>query len=324
VPAFTRLRPRRNAPARDPRVFPDLDSLVRLQVAGGLSFRASQPRFSVLRGRHGSRLRGRGLNFEELRRYLPGDDVRHIDWRASARRGEAQLRVYTEERDRTSWLLVNVGQSMFFGSSHLTKSVCAAELAALAAWSSLAAGDRVGAILFDNDGLELIRPRRSRRAVLRILEALVRRGRSLAPGRVADGEPRLNDALGRVLQLAAHDALVVLIGDGAGVNEWTAALVTRLVQHNDCIAGLVYDPMERALPDAGPLRASDGRGVWCFDSGDASLRHAFHADFLARQAALAQLSRRREMGLLTVSTAGPVAPQLRRLLGARPRRGQGA
>ncbi|KGE04256.1 hypothetical protein HRUBRA_01120 [Pseudohaliea rubra DSM 19751] len=300
----------------DPRVFPDLDALVRLQVASGFSFRASQPRHSVLRGRHGSRLRGRGLNFEELRGYQPGDDLRHVDWRASARRGEAQVRVYTEERDRSTWLLVNLAQGMFFGSAHSTKAVAAAEFAALAAWRSLASGDRVGAILFDEEQLQVYRPLRTHAQVVRILDAIVALGRSLRPGR-APGQPRLNDALERVLRFARHDALVLLIGDGAGVGKDTVPLVSRLSRHNDCIAGLVYDPMERDLPDAGPLRATDGTADWHFDSGAGALRRAFREDFERRELALTQLSRRRELALLPVHTALPVAGQLARLLGAR-------
>jgi len=316
VPAFTRLRPRQGQPEVDPRVFPELDALVRLQVAGGFSFRASQPRYSALRGRHASRLRGRGLNFEELRGYQPGDDLRHVDWRASARRGEAQVRVYTEERDRSTWLLVNLAQSMFFGSEFVTKAVCAAEFAALAAWRSLAAGDRVGAMLFDEQQLQVFRPLRTRAQVMRILDAIVTRGRALRPGGTV-AEPRLNDALEQVLRFARHDALVLLIGDGAGVGEDTVPLVTRLSQHNDCIAGLVYDPMERDLPDAGPLRATDGAGDWHFDSGDAALRRAFREDFQRREAVLTRLSRSREVALLPVHTAAPVAGQLARLLGGR-------
>ena len=322
MPAFTRLRPRQGVPEVDPRVFPDLDALVRLQVAGGFSFRASQPRASALRGRHASRLRGRGLNFEELRGYQPGDDLRHIDWRASARRGEAQVRVFTEERDRSTWLLVNLAQGMFFGSAHATKAVCAAEFAALAAWRSLAVGDRVGAILFDEQALQVFRPLRTRAQVMRILDAIVALARGLRPGR-AVGEPRLDEALERVLRFARHDALVLLIGDGAGVGEETVPLVSRLSRHNDCIAGLVYDPMERELPDAGPLRATDGARDWHFDSGDGALRRAFREDFERREAALSQLSRSREIALLPVHTAAPVAGQLARLLGARaPGRGR--
>ena len=108
-------------------------------AATGLRFLPRQPARSVLHGRHGSRLRGRGLNFEELRNYLPGDDVRAIDWKVTARTGQPHVRVVTEERDRPTLIVVDQRMSMFFGSQLNMKSVTAAEAAALAAFAILEA-----------------------------------------------------------------------------------------------------------------------------------------------------------------------------------------
>ena len=105
---------------------------------------------SLLTGRHASRLRGRGLDFEEVRAYLPGDDVRTIDWRVTARTGVPHTRVYTEERDRPALLVVDQRLAMFFGTRLNLKSVTAAEAAALAAWRVFLSGDRVGAVVFDD------------------------------------------------------------------------------------------------------------------------------------------------------------------------------
>ena len=112
-----------------------------------------QPIHSILAGRHASRLRGRGLNFEELRSYLPGDDIRNMDWKVTARMRKPHVRVFTEERDRPTLLVVDQRLSMFFGSARAMKSVAAAEATALAAWRVLEAGDRVGAIVFDDHDL---------------------------------------------------------------------------------------------------------------------------------------------------------------------------
>ena len=113
-------------------VYARLEDLVALEYrATGYSFLPRQPVHSVLAGRHASRMRGRGLNFEEIRGYLPGDDIRTIDWKVTARTREPHVRVYTEERDRPVWLLVNQRQSMFFGSRERMKSVTAAEAAAV-------------------------------------------------------------------------------------------------------------------------------------------------------------------------------------------------
>ncbi len=127
------------------RVYVDPSHLAKLEfLARGLSFVAPAPLSSILSGNHASRLRGRGLNFEEIRSYLPGDDVRHIDWKVSLRLGKAQVRAYTEERDRPMLVVVDQRMSMFFGSSRAFKSVVAAEVVALAVWMGFAAGDRVG------------------------------------------------------------------------------------------------------------------------------------------------------------------------------------
>src|SRR5262245_28633626 len=126
-----------------PGVYANLDALVKLQYhASGFSFLPRQPIRSLLAGRHASRLRGRGLNFEEIRRYQIGDDIRQIDLKATMRTRKTQSRVYTEERERTVLLLVDQRITMFFGSVLNMKSVTAAEAAAISAWRVLDQKDR--------------------------------------------------------------------------------------------------------------------------------------------------------------------------------------
>ncbi len=316
---YTRVKARGGQPALDPRVYADLDALVRLQFeAQGFSFLPRQPLHSVLHGRHASRLRGRGLNFEELRGYLPGDDIRNVDWRATARAGEPQVRVYTEERDRPVWLLVNQRQGMFFGSSERMKSVTAAEATALAAWRVLGAGDRVGAMVFDDSEIVTIRPQRSRNQVMRVLGAVVEKNHRLNANNPEPGDPTIiNEALRQLLPLARHDSLVCIIGDGSGVDEQTTRLITQLNAHNDCMFIMVYDPVEAELPRAGRLTGGDGKRQLVFNSSSRRLRDDFRADFDARLEALENLSRRHAIPLLPISTAEPVIGQVRRLLGHR-------
>jgi uncharacterized protein (DUF58 family) len=316
---YTRVRRRREQPQRDPRVYADLDELVRLQFeAQGFSFLPRQPLHSVLHGRHASRLRGRGLNFEELRGYLPGDDIRNVDWRASARTGEPHVRIYTEERDRPVWLLVNQRQSMFFGSQERMKSVTAAEATALAAWRVLGTGDRVGAMVFDDDDILTLRPQRSRHQVMRLLGAVVEKNHRLHADNRQSAQPAIiNEVLRRLLPLARHDCLVGIVGDGSGVNDETRQLITRINAHNDCLFVMVYDPLEARLPRAGRLLASDGERRLAFNSSSGRLQKAFRSDFDDRLARLQALSRKQAIPLLPISTAEPVADQVRRLLGHR-------
>src|SRR6201995_4644154 len=132
-----------------PGVHVDLDELIALEHRGGrVSFLPHQPVHSLLSGRFASRMRGRGLNFEEIRDSRPGDDVRSIDWKATVRLQKPHIRVFNEERDRQALLVVDQRLSMFFGSRLAMKSVAAAQAAALGAWRVLGAGDRRGALVF--------------------------------------------------------------------------------------------------------------------------------------------------------------------------------
>jgi uncharacterized protein (DUF58 family) len=313
------VKPKPPAPADEAGVYASLDDLARLQFrATGFSFLPRQPVHSLLTGRHASRLRGRGLNFEELRRYLPGDDIRNMDWHVTARTRKPYVRVYSEERDRPLLLVVDQRVGMFFGSRRAMKSVAAAEAAALAAWRALHVGDRVGAIVFDDRGSDEFVPRRSRQQVMRILQSIVTKNRALsASADVPTGSGALNAALERATQLAKHDFLVCLVSDAAGADQETVRHVTTLCEHNDVISVFVYDPLEVQLPNAGRLVAAHGDAELEFNSSDAGLRAKFHGDFQERAQRIAQLSREREIPVLPLSAAEDVATQLRAVLGHR-------
>ena len=207
----------------DPRIYVSLAHLRGMEgAARGLNFLPRQPSGSVLNGRHASRLRGRGLNFEEMRNYLPGDDVRSIDWKATARTGTPHVRVFTEERDRPALLVVDQRMSMFFGTVLNLKSVTAAEAAAVAAFRILDVGDRVGGIVFDDDRQVEFPPRRSARAVHALLEATAEMNAALHADRRVDPAPgSLNRVLESVARLAHHDHLVLIYSDFDGIDEST-------------------------------------------------------------------------------------------------------
>lgn len=316
---YTRLRPQTAPPTRDPRVYADLDHLVRLQVqAQGFSFLPRQPVHSLLNGRHASRLRGRGLNFEELRAYVLGDDIRNVDWKATARSGNPQVRVYTEERNRPVWLLVDQRQSMFFGSRDRLKSVTTAEATALAAWRALGVGDRVGAVIFNDHEIVEFLPRGGRNQLMRMLGEVVRLNHSLsADTDVLPRADQFNLALDRVVRHLRHDGLLCTLSDGFGVDETTRRLVTRICAHNDVLALLIYDPMERELGEAGRLVFADASGQLAVDSGSRRLREGFDASFQERLAWMEGLARQHTIPLLPIHTAEPVPGQVRRLLGYR-------
>ncbi len=225
---YPKVKPRETREPETPGVYADLDELIRLQFkVYDVSFLPRQPVQSLLAGRRASRLRGRGLDFEEIRRYIPGDDIRTMDWRVTARTRKPHTRVYTEERDRPILLVVDQRLSMFFGSQAAMKSVTAAEVAAMGAWRTLSVGDRVGALVFNDREVREIPPHRSRQRVMQILETVVEMNHSLrVDGDIEPNPAMLNRVLERVLHLAKHDYLVGIISDFSGVDEKTKNAVT--------------------------------------------------------------------------------------------------
>ncbi len=297
----------------------DLAALIALRhQARGFSFLPRQPVSSVLNGRHGSRLRGRGFDFAELRHYAIGDDIRAIDWQATARQRKPQVRVFTEERDRPVLLVVDQRLTMFFGSYRATKSVTAAELAALAAWRVTGLGDRVGAIVFSDDAMVEFVPAARASAVMRILAAVTAQNQALGAAQARRAEPgQLNAALAHACRLATHDWLIGLITDGAGADDETVRLVTRLSAHNDVLTLFVHDALETALPDIGRAVVADGIDRLTVDTGAADLRRRYAADFAERRARIEAFSRHRAIPLLPILTDRDPALQVRDILGHR-------
>ncbi|MFK7852058.1 MAG: DUF58 domain-containing protein [Akkermansiaceae bacterium] len=292
-----------------------LDDLLRLKAdARGFSFLPSQPVGSLLSGRHTSRLRGRGLAFEELRHYHPGDDIRTIDWRATARLRSPHVRVFAEERERPILLLVDQRSPMFFGSRRAMKSVAAAELAALAAWRVLDVGDRVGGLVFNDDEIVNIRPNRGPTQALRLFHEIVRMNQMLSERRSVSEKISLNGVLEKTLSLAKHDHLIILISDLDGADERTSDLVTRMNVHNDVMVVAVYDPLGIRMKTSPGMRASDRGKDWQIPSG-ASFENAFEKAFQEVLERWRDLFKGLRIPLFPLSTDSPVIDQIHELLG---------
>lgn len=309
-----------SAVTTDPRIHTDLAHLRSLErAARGLSFLPRQPVRSVLNGRHASRLRGRGLNFEELRDYLPGDDIRAIDWKVTARTGQPHVRVMTEERDRPALIVVDQRMSMFFGTVRNMKSVTAAEAAALAAFRILDQGDRVGGIVFGDDILAEIRPQRSRAAVNRLLAAISTanlRLRADAP----DVEPiGLTRVLHAVVRIAPRNHLILVLSDFDGLDADTAAVISTLARRNDLVLVPVTDPIAGDLPQGLRLVVSDGQMQAEIDTANAQVRQHLSDLASGRLAEVLDWQRRFGVPILPLDAGSETLPQIRRLMGLGPR-----
>ncbi len=303
----------------DPRIHVTLPHLRSLEGrARSLTFLPRQPARSVLNGRHASRLRGRGLNFEELRDYLPGDDVRSIDWKVTARTGKPHVRVMTEERDRPALIVVDQRMSMFFGSRLNMKAVTAAEAAALAAFRILDQGDRVGGIVFGDDEIAEIRPQRSRAALNRFLAALADANGLLRADAPTVAPVPLTRVLRAVARIAPRNHLVIVLSDFDVVDEETRRLVSGLSRKNDLVLALVTDPFAEDIPEGLRLVVSDGELQAEVDTGDRTIHRSLRETARGRLAEVLDWQRTTGVSVLPLSAAEETLPQVRRLMGLAP------
>lgn len=298
----------------------DAGYLARLEhVVSGLAFSPYMPRSSILAGRQGSRMRGRGLNFEEIRGYLAGDDVRHIDWKATQRMGKPLVRVYTEERDRPALFVVDQRMPMFFGSQRAMKSVVAAEFAALGAWMAFQADDRVGAVVFNDTEIHSIRPLRSRSRVQEVLGTITRMNQLLhASSSARPDYTQLDHALEHALRLASHDYLVCIVSDFAGATARTQQLLRQLATHNDVVAAMVFDPLFQVVPlHSGRMVVTEGELQVELNFGNKTIREPVENFFAGRLHEVAELLKRSGVPMMPVDTQAEVLEQLRSFLGKR-------
>ncbi len=269
--------------------------------ARALSLPPSRPATSVLSGHHLSRFRGRGMDYQESRHYQPGDDIRNMDWRVTARAGAPHSKLFQEERERPVVLLMELGPSMFFGTRGVFKSVQAARAAALLGWAVVADGNRIGALLFNGEHRELP-PTGGRRGMMRLIRALTLYtdpSHGLSGARAGTG---LSAALERLRRVTRPGSLVFLISDFFSVDGETARHLRYQRRHNDLVALRIADPLELAPPPAGRYAISDGRRTSILDTRSRQVsRH--YADYLARHhAQLQELARHARMPLLRLTT----------------------
>jgi uncharacterized protein (DUF58 family) len=235
------------APAAGP-VLPDLEELLVLRgAAQGLTVSARRSARVLSPGAHNSSQRGRGLEFQEVRSYVAGDDPRSIDWRVTARRGRPHTKLFREERERPVWLLVDLNPAMYFGTRRQLKSAVAVRAAALLAWVAVLGGDRVGAVISSSAECRVLSPRSRDAGVLPVLGALV----ELQPRSPGAPQARsLEAALQTLVRLARPGSLILVLSDFAQLQPGSHALWSALAAHNTCRLFWISDPIEeRALPN---------------------------------------------------------------------------
>ncbi|MEU8251670.1 DUF58 domain-containing protein [Nonomuraea sp. NPDC048916] len=259
-----------------------------------------------LQGAHRTAHRGSGIDFTGVRAYSDGDDARHIDWNVTARLDEPHLRVFTEDRELTVWLVLDRSASMAAGRPGRGKHDVLAELALVLARLFGRGGNRVGALLFDTGTPRVVPPGTSRRHALRIGAELERTAE--ARGGTTTDLAEMLDAAGR---LARRRALIVVLSDFIGDGDWERSL-QRLARRHEVVALRIVDTADDVLPEVGLIVVEDAETgeQLVVDSADPLLRVRFRAAVDARDARLAAGMRRAGVPVHRIDTDRDLAEAL--------------
>jgi len=262
---------------------------------------------SHLVGQQKTMMRGRGMEFEEVRQYQPGDDVRNIDWRVTARTQIPHTKLYREERERPVLIISDLRAPMFFGSQSRFKSVQLANVASLLSWAALQHKDRVGALIFDSQSHHDIRPARSKNKVMQMLQRLCEVNNDIKPPISATGDNKLADMLMDVRRVTRPGSAVFILSDFHDFDDASEAQLHMLARHNDVSAIKISDPMETKLPQLSGLSISDGKSKATLNRrSKQQVQFAQLAD--QRQEQLLQACRKSSVELISINTGDdPIA-----------------
>lgn len=322
-----------------------------------IQVRTGRPVADVLAGEYVSVFKGRGVEFDEVRPYVPGDDVRTIDWNVTARMGAPYIKRYVEERQLTLMLMADVSASQDYGSGARSKREATAELCALLAFSATKSDDKVGLALFHGGIEQYIPPRKGQKHALRVVREVLAHGTDAASSassaragkpeserrrtlgeRIGDGlrerfapmrRPRaprestnLRQALEFLMRVTRRRTICFVVSDFLDEG-YERALVTANRKH-DVIAVLVTDPAERELPDVGlvALRDAETGATRVVDTGSKSFRESIRPQLASRVERLERRFRSLGIDFIHVDAAGDVVEPLARFFRMREKRGR--
>lgn len=268
-----------------------------------------------LAGMRRARQRGRGVEFDEVRAYAAGDDVRAIDWRVTARSGTPHTKLFHEDREQPILVAVDQRTPMKFGSRRCFKSVLAAHIGSLALWSGLQGGERVGGAVLGDNRVSDTRPKRSQHAVLSVIRDLVEEGH---PEPSQETPQCLSELLLQLEMISRAGTRLFIVSDFHDLfdNDGVAPL-RRLARKTQIVAIRVTDPLEANLPEAGFYAVTDGQSHSQLDTSLATTREAYARDYEIQQDLTTQRLRELRVPLLQIHTD---EDPLKRLLTVFPQR----
>lgn len=267
-------------------------------------------------GAHHSQFRGRGMDYQESRIYQAGDDIRNMDWRVTARAGKPHTKLYQEERERPVVLVVDFNPGMFFGSTKSLKSVLAAKVATLIAWSTASKGDRIGALIINSSHHELS-PKMGKRGVLQLIRELVihsdpNNGLNQSSEK---SHTRMNDELKRLRRLAKPGSLVFLISDFYDIDDETSAHLRQISRHNDIQAIQIVDPLELTPPPPDRYTVTDGNASGIVNTKSKKGYDKYQQYFSDHHQKLKDLMQKQNIPLIQLSTEDDVLLALQKSFG---------
>lgn len=292
------------------------DNLVAIRhLAKLLPIHKQKKVLNEMAGIHTSNLRGRGVDFSEVRSYQPGDDIRAMDWRVTARTQKPHIKVFREERERPIMLVCDLRSSMFFGTQYAFKSVLAADISSLFSWSALNNGDRIGALLFDDSHETDIRPKPGRKQVMHILHELAQFKQQQQHSEKPSTTSRLADMLRHTRRVTRPGSTIYFISDWQDFDLDCERQLHQINKHNDVVAINIFDAFEENILPLGSYPLTDGKQrlqLECY-SKTQGLEH--QQAFELRQQELKQRTLKLGIPLINLQAQNDIISELRKGLG---------
>ncbi len=301
-----------------------------------INLAASRSLHGKMSGNYLARSKGRGMEFDEVRHYQTGDDIRAIDWRVTARTGKTHTKLFREEIERPVLIATDISSSMLFGSKLLFKSMQAAHLAALVAWHAKSRGDRIGGIVFNQNSHTELKPRSRKQGVLHYLHALVQSHQealnrqfsssnknestnanakdSAKENKSIDAKTIFEQNCGRLRQLARPGSLVYLITDGHHLTNEAIRHLSYVSQHCELVICLINDILEQQLPQTAQrinVAVTDGVNRQQLTLGDKNIAKKYAEVAMQRSKAMQHLIEKSGARLLTFNADTSLEVQLK-------------
>ncbi|TXH77649.1 MAG: DUF58 domain-containing protein [Thiothrix sp.] len=301
--------------AGDGLVYSSLQSLLRLQTQVRTLNLAKRHVRARQVGLHRSVFKGRGMDFAESRPYQPGDDIRTIDWRVTARSGKVHTKVFQEEREKPVLIWLDLRPSMFFATQGRFKSVVAAETASLLIWKTLSEGDRAGGVLQEASAHFEFKPSRSRSSVLGFMRSLSEATQQDPSTFSNNGEATLlQDSWRRLRRVTESGTQVFVISDFRQANPAALQQLAMIHRQASITLVMVRDPLEDQLPAQGVLRVTDGqRSLWV-NLKQKVWRRDYHERQRQAQVSLQEFARKHRIPLIQLSTRDSTNERLLKLV----------